>query len=437
MRLKDHDFNIRMDRAVTEIRGPMRLVLEDGSFYVGVRLGAEVEAVGEAVFNTSMTGYQEMLTDPSYGGQILVPTYPLIGNYGVNPYDTESSRIQVEGFVVRQDCDEPSHTLSTGTIHDYLQNNGVPGVAGVDTRAITRKLRSRGVMMGIITPREDVAAALDVLRSSPRYGEVDVVSKVSTDTVYEWEGGSGQHDQAQRQPRDSGRRLRIVVSDFGVKLNILRCLSRRGCDIVVAPDNATAEQILSFRPDGVVLSPGPGDPSLLDAATETAAGLLNSATPVMGICLGHQVIARALGASTFKLKFGHRGGNQPVKDVETGNIYVTAQNHGYAVDPDGLPDDVFVSHVNLNDGTVEGLAHTRLPVLTIQYHSEASPGPHDSEYLFDRFLHKVRERAAGIDDVSLLPVRSEAQSVSVGTPGQSSSQVSGSDHPATARASNT
>ncbi len=437
MRLKDHDFNIRMDRAVTEIRGPMRLVLEDGSFYVGVRLGAEVEAVGEAVFNTSMTGYQEMLTDPSYGGQILVPTYPLIGNYGVNPYDTESNRIQVEGFVVRQDCDEPSHTLSTGTIHDYLQNNGVPGVAGVDTRAITRKLRSRGVMMGIITPREDVAAALDVLRSSPRYGEVDVVSKVSTDTVYEWEGGSGQHDQAQRQPRDSGRRLRIVVSDFGVKLNILRCLSRRGCDIVVAPDNATAEQILSFRPDGVVLSPGPGDPSLLDAATETAAGLLNSATPVMGICLGHQVIARALGASTFKLKFGHRGGNQPVKDVETGNIYVTAQNHGYAVDPDGLPDDVFVSHVNLNDGTVEGLAHTRLPVLTIQYHSEASPGPHDSEYLFDRFLHKVRERAAGIDDVSLLPVRSEAQSVSVGTPGQSSSQVSGSDHPATARASNT
>ena len=437
MRLRDHDFNFQMDRAVTEIRGPMRLVLEDGSFYVGVRLGAEVEAVGEAVFNTSMTGYQEMLTDPSYGGQILVPTYPLIGNYGVNPYDTESNRIQVEGFVVRQDCDEPSHTLSTGTIHDYLQNNGVPGVAGVDTRAITRKLRSRGVMMGIITPREDVAAALDVLRSSPRYGEVDVVSKVSTDTVYEWEGGSGQHDQAQRQPRDSGRRLRIVVSDFGVKLNILRCLSRRGCDIVVAPDNATAEQILSFRPDGVVLSPGPGDPGLLDAATETAAGLLNSATPVMGICLGHQVIARALGASTFKLKFGHRGGNQPVKDVETGNIYVTAQNHGYAVDPDGLPDDVFVSHVNLNDGTVEGLAHTRLPVLTIQYHSEASPGPHDSEYLFDRFLHKVRERAAGIDDVSLLPVRSEAQSVSVGTPGQSSSQVSGSDHPATARASNT
>ncbi len=378
---------------MTENRGPMRLVLEDGSSYSGVRLGAEVEAVGEAVFNTSMTGYQEMLTDPSYGGQILVPTYPIIGNYGVNAGDVESSRIQVEGFVVRQDCDEPSHSLSTGTIHDYLLNNGVPGVAGVDTRAITRKLRSHGVMMGIVTPREDVSAALDVLRSAPRYGEVDVVGKVSTDVVYEWNGGSNSSGESPVQPHDSGRRFRIVVSDYGVKLNILRCLARRGCDIVVTPDTATAEQILSFEPDGVVLSPGPGDPELLDAATETAAGLLRSATPVMGICLGHQVIAKALGASTFKLKFGHRGGNQPVKDVETGNIYVTAQNHGYAVDPSGLPEDVLVSHVNLNDGTVEGLSHTSLPVLTIQYHSEASPGPHDSEYLFDRFLQKVRERA--------------------------------------------
>ena len=378
---------------MTDIRGPMRLVLEDGSSYLGVRLGAEVEAVGEAVFNTSMTGYQEMLTDPSYGGQILVPTYPMIGNYGVNAADIESSRIQVEGFVVRQDCDEPSHTLSTGTIHDYLLQNGVPGVAGVDTRAITRKLRSHGVMMGIITPREDVSAALDVLRSAPRYGEVDVVGKVSTDVVYEWDGGSGAVDGSDGQTPESGRRFRIVVSDYGVKLNILRCLSKRGCDIVVTPDNATAEQILSYEPDGVVLSPGPGDPELLDTATETAAGLLRSETPVMGICLGHQVIARALGASTFKLKFGHRGGNQPVKDMETGNIYVTAQNHGYAVDPAGLPNHVLVSHVNLNDGTVEGLSHTRLPVLTIQYHSEASPGPHDSEYLFDRFLEKVRERA--------------------------------------------
>ena len=379
---------------MTDNRGPMRLVLEDGSSYLGIRLGAEAEAVGEAVFNTSMTGYQEMLTDPSYGGQILVPTYPMIGNYGVNADDVESNRIQVEGFVVRQDCDEPSHNLSTGTIHDYLLGNGIPGVAGVDTRAITRKLRSHGVMMGIVTPREDVSAALDVLRSSPRYGEVDVVGKVSTDVVYEWESGSGANDHSAPQTPETDRRYRIVVSDYGVKLNILRCLSRRGCDIVVTPDNATADQILSYDPDGVVLSPGPGDPELLDTATETASGLLRSETPVMGICLGHQVIAKALGASTFKLKFGHRGGNQPVKDVETGNIYVTAQNHGYAVDPSGLPNDVFVSHINLNDGTVEGLSHTRLPLLTIQYHSEASPGPHDSEYLFDRFLQKVRDCAS-------------------------------------------
>lgn len=371
----------------------MRLVLEDGSSYLGVRLGAEVEAVGEAVFNTSMTGYQEMLTDPSYGGQILVPTYPMIGNYGVNAGDIESDRIQVEGFVVRQDCDEPSHSLSTGTVHDYLLQNGVPGVAGIDTRAVTRKLRSHGVMMGIITPREDVSAALEVLRAAPPYGEIDYVGKVSTDVVYEWDGGSGAAGASKEGTLESGRRYRIVVSDYGVKRNILRCLSKRGCDLIVTPDNATAEQILSFEPDGVVLSPGPGDPELLDAATETAAGLLRSETPVMGICLGHQVIARALGASTFKLKFGHRGGNQPVKDMETGNIYVTAQNHGYAVDPSGLSSDVFVSHVNLNDGTVEGLTHTTLPVLTIQYHAEASPGPHDSEYLFDRFLEKVGERA--------------------------------------------
>ena len=387
------DSNFRKVPNVTEERGPMRLVLEDGSSYPGVRLGAEVEAVGEAVFNTSMTGYQEMLTDPSYGGQILVPTYPIIGNYGVNAGDIESDRIQVEGFVVRQDCDEPSHTLSTGTIHDYLLQNGVPGVAGVDTRAITRKLRSHGVMMGIITPREDISAALDVLGSAPRYGEVDVVGKVSTDVVYEWDGDSVAGVSSDGETPESGRRFRIVVTDYGVKLNILRCLTKRGCDIVVTPDNATAEQILSYEPDGVVLSPGPGDPELLDTATETAAGLLRSETPVMGICLGHQVIAKALGASTFKLKFGHRGGNQPVKDMETGNIYVTAQNHGYAVDPAGLPSDALVSHINLNDGTVEGLSHTRLPVLTIQYHSEASPGPHDSEYLFDRFLEKVRERA--------------------------------------------
>ena len=402
---------------MTDQRGPMFLVLEDGSVYPGVRLGALAEATGEVVFNTSMTGYQEMLTDPSYGGQILVPTYPLIGNYGVNTLDVESRRIQVSGFVVREDCDDPSHSLSEGTVHDYLLKNGIPGVSGVDTRAITRKLRSRGVMMGIVTPREDPVAALAALRNAPRYGEVDVVHAVSTRDAYAWgdggshpspsegegEGVGGTRDARPRSlsthpliGKGNSPRPRIVVTDYGVKLNILRCLTKRGCEVVVVPDTATAAEILQHRPDGVVMSPGPGDPVLLDGAVGTARALIGK-VPVLGICLGHQVIARAFGADTFKLKFGHRGGNQPVKDLTTGRVYVTAQNHGYAVDPKGLPADVQVSHVNLNDGTVEGLQHRTLPVLTIQYHSEASPGPHDSEYLFDRFLDFAMTGVGGVN----------------------------------------
>ncbi len=410
---------------MTESRGPVRLVLEDGSSYEGIRLGAEGETTGEVVFNTSMTGYQEMLTDPSYGGQILVPTYPLIGNYGVNPADVESRRIQVQGFVVREDCDRPSHSLSEGTVHDYLLENGVVGIAGVDTRAITRKLRSSGVMMGIITPKEK-AEALKQLSAAPRYGEFDVVHNVSTREPYQWDGDAGERSRAfgDLQGRawrsrehwseaedglsglgavsgangsegasgmsdNTGRKLQIVVNDYGVKLNILRSLRARGCDVTVVRDDASADEILALEPDGVLLSPGPGDPIFLAAAVESAKKLVGT-VPLMGICLGHQVVARALGADTFKLHFGHRGGNQPVKDLETGRVYITAQNHGYAVQSEGLPPDLKVSHINLNDGTVEGLRHTKLPVMTIQYHSEASPGPHDSEYLFDRFVDMVR-----------------------------------------------
>jgi carbamoyl-phosphate synthase small subunit len=395
---------------MSDVRGPMYLVLEDGSAYAGERLGAEAETTGEVVFNTSMTGYQEMLTDPSYGGQILVPTYPMIGNYGTSKADVESTRVQVDGFVVREDCDEPSHPLSEGTIHEYLLKNGISGVSGVDTRAVTRKLRSSGVMMGIITPREDVSAALDVLKKAPRYGDVDVVGAVSTDKIYVWEGDAGERSRAyydllgRAQQGGMGRDvgngtgghaeegddlLKIVVSDYGVKLNILRSLRARGCEIIVVPDDASAEEILAHDPDGVMLSPGPGDPELLDRCVESAKGLAGN-IPIMGICLGHQVIARAFGASTFKLHFGHRGGNQPVKDLESGRVYVTAQNHGYAVDADGLPEGLEVSHMNLNDNTVEGLRHRDMPIMTIQYHSEASPGPHDSEYLFDRFVSMVR-----------------------------------------------
>ena len=396
---------------MSDVRGPMYLVLEDGSVFAGQRLGAEAEVTGEVVFNTSMTGYQEMLTDPSYGGQILVPTYPMIGNYGTSEADVESDRVQVDGFVVREDCDEPSHPLSEGTIHDYLLKNGIPGVSGVDTRAVTRKLRSAGVMMGIITPRDEVSAALDVLSKAPRYGEFDVVGKVSTKETYPWQGDAGERSRAYHDLRgrarqggmgrlvqdgDSGRdgagggQPKVVVSDYGVKLNILRSLRARGCEVVVVPDDASAEEILAHDPDGVMLSPGPGDPVLLERSVESAKGLAGKVR-MMGICLGHQVIARAFGASTFKLHFGHRGGNQPVKDLETGRVYVTAQNHGYAVDADGLPDGLEVSHINLNDDTVEGLRHRELPIMTIQYHSEASPGPLDNEYLFDQFLKLVEE----------------------------------------------
>lgn len=279
----------------------------------------------------------------------------------------------------------------------------------MSTHAITRKLRSAGVMMGIVTPREDVSAALEQLSKAPKYGEFDVVGDVSTDDTYSWKGDAGELSRAYFDLRGRARQggmgrnvdrdyktreegdnlMRVVVNDYGVKLNILRSLRARGCEVVVVPDDASYDEIMSHNPDGVMLSPGPGDPELLDRSVQTAKDLAGK-LPMMGICLGHQVIARAFGASTFKLHFGHRGGNQPVKDLESGRVYVTAQNHGYAVDPEGLPEGLEVSHINLNDNTVEGLKHQELPIMTIQYHSEASPGPHDSEYLFDRFVAMIQ-----------------------------------------------
>ena len=355
------------------------LVLEDGSVHRGQSFGASVATVGEVVFNTTMTGYQEVLTDPSYSGQMVTLTYPLIGNYGINQDDYESRRIQVSALIVRQHCDAPSHGSSDGTIHEFLERQGIPGISGVDTRAITRKLRSKGVMLGAIADDPDVARSM--LEAAPNYDELDHVRNVMTDTGYGW----GDLDQ-----NGAESQYRVLVPDCGLKYNILRELTRRGCDVRVVPADTPAEELLSLNPSGVLLSPGPGDPKVLDYVVDNARRIIGR-VPVMGICLGHQVVARALGAETFKLKFGHRGGNHPVRDLSDGKVYITAQNHGYAVLADSLPSGLEVSHINLNDGTVEGLAHRELPVFTIQYHSEASPGPRDNDYLFDRFLKLMDE----------------------------------------------
>jgi carbamoyl-phosphate synthase small subunit len=350
------------------------LVLADGSTYDGFSFGAETDACGETVFNTSMAGYQEMLTDPSYAGQILIPTYPLIGNYGTCEPDTESGRIQVRGFVVREACDQPSHYRNNQTLHDYLAANGIPGIYGLDTRAITRKLRSAGVMMGMVTSTKTSREALAALKEQPDYGSEDFVSTVTTAKTYEWKNG---HDK-----------YHVVALDCGLKYNILRLLSGEGCRITVVPCTTSADDILKLGPDGIMLSPGPGDPDLLDYIVGEVKKLVDK-KPVMGICLGNQLIARAFGGKNFKLKFGHRGGNHPVREMASGRVHITAQNHGYAVDADTIGQELEVTHINLNDNTVEGLRHKELPIFSIQYHSEASPGPLDNVYLFRKFVENM------------------------------------------------
>jgi len=368
------------------------LVLEDGSVYEGHSFGAETTAYGEVVFNTSMTGYQEMLTDPSYAGQILVSTYPLIGNYGINESDFESRQIQVRGFAVREYCSHPSHWQSTRTLHEFLLAYGIPSISGIDTRALTRRLRSSGVMTGILSSEMTIEEASKELKSLPRYDVTDFVHQVSTEKAYEWQSNAPATvtlpSLSLRGASATKQSLKILVIDYGLKYNILRILSQLGCQASAIPCTASAKDVLALNPDGIVLSPGPGDPALLGDITDTVRELIGR-KPIMGICLGHQLIGKALGAQTFKLKFGHRGGNHPVRDLATGRVYITAQNHGYAIDADTLKGGLEVSHINLNDGTVEGLRHRDLPILSIQYHSEASPGPLDNMYLFERFLEMV------------------------------------------------
>ncbi|PZC50838.1 MAG: carbamoyl-phosphate synthase small subunit [Chloroflexi bacterium] len=355
------------------------LVLEDGSVYQGESMGTEGTAVGEVVFNTSMTGYQEILTDPSYAGQIVVATYPLIGNYGCNEINVESERIQVAGYVVRQSCQYPSHHLSDVGLNEYLGKQGVKGISEVDTRSVTRRIRSQGAMMGCITSELSGDQALEHLRSAKRYVDLDHVASVTTQQTYDWG----------LNPEDTNGGLHIVVADCGVKYNILRSLEIRGCRVTVVPATSSFQTIMDLDPSGVVFSPGPGDPALLGYAIDALKEMIGK-VPLMGICLGHQLIARALGANTYKLKFGHHGGNHPVKDFSTGRTYITSQNHGFAVDGDTLPSGLEVSHVNLNDGTVEGIRHNDFPLMGIQFHSEAAPGPWDNDYLFDSFLSLVK-----------------------------------------------
>ena len=359
------------------------LVLADGSVFQGESVGVPGHADGEVVFNTSMTGYQEMLTDPSYAGQLLVLTYPLIGNYGVDDLVEESTKIQPAGLIVREAALRPSHLRSEGTLREFLVARKVVAIDGIDTRAVTRRIRRSGVMPGTITTHETADEAMARLRALPGYDDVNWVDSVTTERAFDWDTPTGEG------------RHKIALLDGGVKRNIMRSLEARGCSVRVFPADTDAEELLALRPDGIVLSPGPGDPRLLDNMVQQVGRLIGKA-PILGICLGHQVAARALGAGTFKLPFGHRGGNHPVKDLQTGKVTITAQNHGYAVDADKLDGSAFVSHMNLNDNTVEGIAMRREPLMTIQYHSEACPGPLDNAYIFDRFVEMMATVRGGV-----------------------------------------
>ncbi len=365
------------------------LVLEDGTVFEGQSIGRAGRTLGEVVFDTAMVGYQQCLTDPSLRGQILTFTYPLIGNYGANSEDFESSICQAAGVVVREACEEPSNFRSEGKLGGFLQEQGVVGIAGVDTRALTRKLRTVGVMMGAISTDESADEVLRRIKESPSYGDIDLVEQVSTPTPYEWQPGL---TSGRSQPRmDFEDRLKIVCMDYGIRESILRNLHALGCRCIVMPCKATAEQVLEQKPDGVLLSPGPGDPKRLTYAVECVKGLVEE-VPIFGICLGNHLLATALGGTTFKLKFGHRGGNHPVKDLKTGRVTITSQNHGYAVDAQSVQGTgAVVSRINLNDDTVEGLECESLRAFSIQYHAEASPGPLDSRGIFKQFVDRIRE----------------------------------------------